>query len=317
MHFSTKFAATVLQASLLTGLAWGQTSAPVGGAQPAGGVRPAAQPGQQPAQPGQQPGQQPNQPGAQPVQPGQPAQLPGQPAPPVQVNPAGQQPGGPGQPGQIPGGPSQPGQNAQQQPGQAAGQASPFASLPGGSAAPLFQDAGVRKALNISEQQLNQLTGESSRLLKDYGARVAQLSSLDARDRPAALRKLWGSFQSDFSTAAGKILDQNQLNRYRQLDLQRQGLTAFNDPQLQQQLGLTEAQRQQLQTLTATHQQQLNSLRDMARTNRAEATRRFEALQQEIGKQLNTILNETQQKNWTEMTGQPHEFPPNFDLSNR
>jgi F0F1-type ATP synthase membrane subunit b/b' len=235
----------------------------------------------------------------------------------VQVNPAGQQPGGPGQPGQIPGGPSQPGQNAQQQPGQAAGQTSPFASLPGGSAAPLFQDAGVRKTLNISEQQLNQLTQANDRLLKDYRARVGQLSNLDARDRPAALQKLWGGFQSDFSAAAGKILDQNQLGRYRQLDLQRQGLAAFNDPQLQQQLGLTEAQRQQLQTLTATRQQQMNALREMAQTNRAEATRRFEALQQEIGKQLNTILNVTQQKNWTEMTGQPHEFPLNFDLTNR
>jgi hypothetical protein len=306
MHFSTKFVATVLQASLLTGLGWGQTSAPGGGTQPASGVRPAAQPVQQPGQQPVRPGQQPIQPG---TQPGQPVQ---QPASPVQVNPNGLQPGGPGQ---IPGTAQQPAANAQQ-PAQPAAQNSPFSGI-AGSFASIFQDAGVRKSLNISEQQLNQLNQMNSGLLKDYGARVGQLSTLDARARPAELQKLWGSYRSDFATAAGKIFDQNQLERYWQLDLQRQGLTAFNDPQLQQQLGLTEAQRQQLQTLMVTRQQQMNSLRETAQTNRAEATRRYEQLQQELAKQLSTILNETQRKNWGEMMGQPHDFGPDFDLTNR
>jgi hypothetical protein len=330
MHFSTKYAIVVLQAGLLAGAAWGQT-APSGGAQPAGGAqpgvgtqagqpaRPGQQPGQLPAQPGQlpgqRPGQQPVQPGTLPPQPG-PVQLPGQPAPPTQVNPNGPQPGGPGQ---IP---STAGQaaTAQAAPGQQAAQptaqTSPFAALPG-SFAPVFQNSGVRKALNISEQQLNQLNQMNSGLLKDYGARVGQLSNLDARERTAGLQKLWGSYRSDFANAAGKIFDQNQMARYRQLDLQRQGLTAFLDPQVQQQLNLTDAQRQQLQTLITTRQEQMNSLRETAQTNRAEATRRYEQLQQQLAKQLGTLLNETQQKSWAEMTGQAHDFGPEFDLTNR
>jgi Spy/CpxP family protein refolding chaperone len=102
------------------------------------------------------------------------------------------------------------------------------------------------------------------------------------------------------------------MNRLRQLELQRGGLNAFNNPDVQRQLNLTDQQQQQLRALNDQTTQQQQQILQGARTNRNQTLQRLNDLNRQTQEQTNAILNEQQRRTFQQMTGQPFNFPPNL-----
>lgn len=116
------------------------------------------------------------------------------------------------------------------------------------------------------------------------------------------------SLDNDFDGVVDSTFtDPAMRQRFNQLNWQYQGPAAFNNRQIQQQLNLTAQQRQQLRSLAGEWRQQLLNARRDNRTNLT--AEQFEALRNRFNQRLNTVLTPEQQRMWTQMIGEPYDFP--------
>jgi hypothetical protein len=128
------------------------------------------------------------------------------------------------------------------------------------------------------------------------------------QQRLAAMRELEDRFRTDFDTALdGTFTDAEMRQRFNQLNLQFQGIGAFDNPVVQQQMNLTAQQRQQLAALQGEWRREMMNLQ---RNRRGDLTQeQFNELRMQFANRLQGVLTPEQQQLWTEMLGQPFDFP--------
>jgi hypothetical protein len=294
------------------------------------GQSPVGQPGQNAigqsgqgikGQPGQQSGQNPiGQPGQAPV--GQAGQaIKGQPGQQDGQNPIGQT-GQPiqnpvGQPGRNPIG--QPGQTMQGQPVLAGqnptGQTAPALGTQNHFGVPLYQNADVRRSLNLTDAQIAQLSSNSPQLQQQLQTQLSRLASLPASERAAEQQKLQAGSQQEFWRSATSVFTPEQVQRYHQLEYQYQGPGAFSNPEVRSRLNLTNDQAQRLQEL---HEQNAHWMQMFLAPGGSgqDAAARYSDYRQQLNEKTNAILNPDQRRIWQGMTGDPYDFrlpvtPPN------
>jgi hypothetical protein len=130
----------------------------------------------------------------------------------------------------------------------------------------------------------------------------------DARSRQEELQQFANQFDSEFTGVVDSTFtDPAMRQRFNQLNLQHQGIGAFSDPQIAQQLNLTAQQRQQMRALAGEWRQQLRQLQAGRRTNLT--TQQFNALQSQFLGRVNTVLTPEQQQQWAQLIGPIHNFP--------
>jgi hypothetical protein len=172
--------------------------------------------------------------------------------------------------------------------------------------------------LNLNDQQLGRLNQLNDQVRGRFRDQFGQLDRLNDAQRAARSLELTRTMNTEFLRSANDIFTPQQLNRFRQLQLQQQGLNAFGDPALVQRLNLTDIQQRDLRLLNERMNQELQNLSQGAQVNQEEALRRFEALRRQTLERTNGILNDQQQQMWREMTGEPFNFPPpNFSGRSR
>lgn len=186
------------------------------------------------------------------------------------------------------------------------------ANLGGITQRPWFQDSAIQRELRINEQQLQRMQQAYGDIYGRFQDRFAGLKSLDDAKRAEQLRELSRSFGTEFQKSTVGILSEQQMQRFNQLNLQRQGLDVFFDPQLQKQLNLTDQQLQQLRKFDEAFDRDFQGLsREAAAAE--EAQRRFDALIRQRNEQINSIMNPQQRTTFQQMIGQPFNFPaPTF-----
>lgn len=182
---------------------------------------------------------------------------------------------------------------------------------------PLYRDADVARSLSLSEQQLKRLNDATAQLQSTYRSQLGKLGSLSERERLARTNALLDEYNTALDRSVAGILNERQMNRYRQLHLQSRGLEAFKDPAVQRRLKLTSQQRQKIEDLHVLTQKQVDELRQAARTNRDEAVRRYQAARQRWYEQANTILDRDQRRMWRDMSGEGFNFRPSFTSPGR
>jgi hypothetical protein len=202
----------------------------------------------------------------------------------------------------------QQGSNAQQRQ-QNTGQAN--SAYPGGT--PIYQNPDIRRNLNITDQQLKQLNQAYGDVQGRYKDPFSGLDRLDASQRAARAQELSRNMNADLMKAYGGIFNDQQMNRFRQLDLQNRGFTAFSDPNVQKQLNLTDKQLAGIQRFSQQYNQQLQDITKSAGTNRDDAVRRYDTFRKDMQQRLNDILTPEQRKAWSQMTGDPYNFRPDFE----
>jgi hypothetical protein len=184
--------------------------------------------------------------------------------------------------------------------------------LPDRIRAPAFLVPDVGRNLNLTPQQLNQLTQLNEQLRTPFQTQFNQLNQLAEQQRTARLQELLTGFDTDFARSAGDIISRKQLARLQQLELQRRGLNAFGESTVQERLNLTQGQRESLRQLNERISQDMQRITRLAQTNQEAALTQLDALRQQTLIQTNAVLTEPQRRLWREMIGDPFNFPPDF-----
>jgi phage-related tail protein len=177
----------------------------------------------------------------------------------------------------------------------------------------LFQYNDVRKNLNLTDEQFNQLNQNFNQLNSQFTTEFGKLNEQDRDTRASDLRnRYWGQWNS----GVNKILRPEQLKRYRQLDVQYRGWGALMDSQLQTQLNLTPAQKQRLNQLYNESLQTYGEIYRMGQTNRDAALQRYNQWREQTRRGINDFLTEEQRRNWMDLSGDAYTFTPNFGPTN-
>jgi len=177
---------------------------------------------------------------------------------------------------------------------------------------PLFQNSDVRRALDLTDTQVDRLVDAQTRSQKDYENQFARVGSLAAGNRVAELQKLRTGQQDEFFRSAAGILSPEQLRRYRQLDYQYQGPGAFSSPDLREKMKLTDNQVQRLQELQNQSMYAFSSLLQDSRGRPDEALARYNNYRRQLAEKIAGILNPQQRGIWKELTGEPFPFRYTF-----
>jgi len=172
---------------------------------------------------------------------------------------------------------------------------------------PLYYNQDVARALNLTPEQINRLNQETGRLQTSYRT---DWDRLNERDRAARRDELLRRYNTDWMRSAGSILNEQQANRYRQLDLQNRGLDALSEAEVQRRLNLTDAQQRQLRELRDRTETERRNLPSTDRLRSDDGLRRWRDFQDQTRSRMNRILTEEQQRSWRDLTGTPYNFPP-------
>lgn len=177
---------------------------------------------------------------------------------------------------------------------------------------PLFQQPNVASNLNLTPAQTRQLGEMNTRLQADWQNRFNQAWGSTGRDRDASMQQLQTQYNQAWMNGTQNIFNDSQRTRYNQLYLQSQGPAAFYLPEVQRRLSLSDEQLTQLRQLGTQYGRQFQDFRTIDPAQRTDAMKRWDTMQKETSERLRTILNEQQQKTWSEMTGEPFRFAPPF-----
>jgi hypothetical protein len=182
---------------------------------------------------------------------------------------------------------------------------------------PLYQNQGVAKALNLTSDQITRLNQANQTIQQRYQEQFNKLNQTPAQQRAARLREFRQKYNNDFMQSSNDIFNKDQMNRYRQLNLQYQGVNSFYDPTVQKGLSLTDQQRQKLDALSTWDADQRRAYMGLARTDPAAAKRLYGTYTKDLENRVNTLLTAEQQKTWQMMQGEAYRFPPPFATTDR
>jgi len=182
----------------------------------------------------------------------------------------------------------------------------------GGGLAQLLGNSGVQKELKLEDQQVEkakQLAEKTSEKLRE--ARQS-FQGLDQDERRTKMQELNREVNATTLKAVGEFLKPEQVARLKQISLQVRGVQAFNDPEVQKKLNLTDSQKSDFQAIAQESMEGARGLfsQDQSPEEREAATKKIGALRKEALTKAEAKLNDEQQKTWKELLGAPFEFRP-------
>ena len=162
----------------------------------------------------------------------------------------------------------------------------------------IFRDQ-VQEELNLSGEQKQKL---SQPLLTSYREAMEVLDKLEGL-KPEEQQKELQKSREKLAKLLKETLTADQQQRMQQLELQREGaFRIINQPQLAEQLKITEEQRQGFAKVVQELQRMIAPL---AKEGGIE---KIDKLTREYSAKLESLLTDAQKKQWQEMLGKPFDF---------
>ncbi len=181
----------------------------------------------------------------------------------------------------------------------------------------------VQKELKLDEQQQDQvkeLMGESRKQMQAAFAgvdfqKIRDMSEEERTKLFAEARKKTEAATKELDAKVAKLLDAGQLERLEQLQLQREGVAAFNRPEIAKKLGLSEEQQAKIRKIQEEARRAAGGFpgRDATDEERQEFFAQMRKRGEKVQADLLAVLTDQQQQKWTEMKGKEFKFPqPQF-----
>lgn len=179
-----------------------------------------------------------------------------------------------------------------------------------------FNSPNVQREIGLTNEQ-------AQRLYNSYGATWEQFRGADSNadansnvnsnlqnEVPSRRSNLSSDrFDDAFSRNIDDIFSTpEQRQRFNELSLQQQGLSAFDNPAFQRQMNLNDTQRRQLQELNQNWDAEIQGLRDLYATDPALANQRYQQFREQMQMRRNGILNEQQRMSYEQQMGRPFDF---------
>jgi Spy/CpxP family protein refolding chaperone len=174
----------------------------------------------------------------------------------------------------------------------------------------IHQMNDVNKSLNLTDKQIEQLNKVTTQTQEHYRPNYEKLGNLTEGERWAKTQELHRQYNTEWTKGARDVLDDNQLNRYQQLQWQYGGYNSLYDPDVQKQLQLTEEQQRGLRREIDWSNQQMQDINKLGATDSEKAMQAHRDYRKQYDERWNKYLTPEQHKTWTKMTGEAYQFQP-------
>jgi hypothetical protein len=173
----------------------------------------------------------------------------------------------------------------------------------------LYQAPDVAKSMRLTAEQVNKLNQITDLAQTRFRTNYDKLT---VEERVRQINELNREYNNDLLRGSRDVFNDDQLSRYRQLNLQYGGFTSLTDPEVEKRLRLSDQQRINMREYMEWSDKQLQDINKVGATDRDKAARLYRDYQKEYQDRFNKLLNRDQQKAWREMTGEPYNFAPAF-----
>jgi hypothetical protein len=188
----------------------------------------------------------------------------------------------------------------------------------GGGLAGLVRNAQVRDELKLSDEQLGALTrmgeelNEQRREMFSGMGNFRDLSESEREARMEEMRKKGEELEKKVEKQLSEVLNREQFQRLKQIELQQQGTRALLREDIIQALGITEKQQQQLQSAAEEAREKMMAMfregREGERGDREGMRERMQQLRQESDKAAMAVLTDEQKAKLKDIMGKPFEM---------
>jgi hypothetical protein len=177
-----------------------------------------------------------------------------------------------------------------------------------GGLARLLESEKIQKELGLTPDQVakgKELNQHFRERLKQEKKKVQDLKQEDrAEAYQAALKKL----AEETNKAVAEILKPAQLKRLKEIELQVRGSLAFNDPEIEKKLQLTDDQKDQIRTILKDARKDFQDLIKNPGPKIDEAVKKATVLNNETLQRIRGLLTAEQRKTWADLTGKRFEL---------
>ncbi len=169
----------------------------------------------------------------------------------------------------------------------------------------LLQRADVQRELNLTEQQKNQIR----QMQENQRTAMQELRNLPPEQRRQKMQEIR---EKNNPTS---VLNETQKKRLREIELQAMGAFALLQPDVADELKLTQEQRSKLQGIVMNSMQQLREQFQSGGFGQGQGAQQMQQLREQMEKQMLEVLTPAQRQQWQQMQGKPFQFEggrPNF-----
>jgi hypothetical protein len=180
--------------------------------------------------------------------------------------------------------------------------------LRGSNKAELLQNASVQSELKLTAAQLEQFKKLAQQFEEKHKDEIARVRK--QKDIKAFLRLRQDAMEF-FAKEATKVLEEKQLKRLDQIEMQLHGVQALLRPDVQTEMKLTDKQRKELLEILEKARKDVSATMESAKAapdKKEEIGRRITQLHKLATEKAFGLLSDEQKKAWTELVGDP------FDL---
>lgn len=177
----------------------------------------------------------------------------------------------------------------------------------GGGGLNLLTNKSVQKELKLTDEQIEKATKASVELTEKFAERRAELRDMEPAERQEKSAAMNKEIGVESKKAMEIILKPEQTKRFDQIALQVQGYRAFNVPETQTKLKLTDEQKTKIKEMADEAQAQMREIFQSAQNggDRAEMMKKMTEFNKTMNEKAASMLTDDQKKNWKEMTGEP------------
>ena len=175
----------------------------------------------------------------------------------------------------------------------------------------------VQKELKMTPDQIDKVKA------KQADVQAATQAIMEKAGGPQALRdmtpedraKLTADMQEVQTKAVKEVLDETQMKRFHQLELQQAGPRAFTMPEVKKALDITDEQTTKMAAIQTEQMQAMRAamqgidFQNMTAEDRAAMQKKNAEMQKATLEKTMAVLTPEQTKKWKEMTGEPFKFP--------
>ena len=177
----------------------------------------------------------------------------------------------------------------------------------------------VQKELNVTDAQKTKLTELRDQTQKDFMAGMSGFDFQSLRDmsqeerdkKLAELRTKGEELGKQVDAKVEKVLDEKQMKRLKQLQLQRDGATAFSRPDVVAKLALTDEQKEKIKKIQDDARTQVRAAfnRNASAEERQAAMTKMQESRTKTLKSILDTLSDDQLMDWSALTGKEFKFP--------
>jgi hypothetical protein len=169
----------------------------------------------------------------------------------------------------------------------------------------LIANQRVQSELNIAKPQLRNVKDAFERVRQRFGPRVKELQKLPDLEKPRARPALMRELMAEVEDVLSEVMRPDQLRRFNQIRLQKEGFTAFLKESVRDELSLSEEQTSSLKVVI---QEGMKSLASAEHGNPGGRIQRIEDLEERTTQGVMDVLTEAQTAKWKDMLGNTFDF---------